>query len=56
MDRGPTKLLQFRAPEMLSEAIEHAARRDCQSKSEFVRRSVIERLRASGVSLGGEAA
>ena len=41
-----TKLLQFRAPESLSEAIDAAAKRELQSKSEYVRRSVIDRLRA----------
>jgi hypothetical protein len=44
-----TKLLQFRAPESLSEAIDAAAKREFQTKSEYVRRSVIDRLRASGV-------
>ncbi|MGY3531447.1 hypothetical protein [Bradyrhizobium sp. USDA 4452] len=43
------KLLQFRAPEFLSDAIETAARRNCQTKSEFVRRSVIDRLKADGI-------
>jgi uncharacterized protein with beta-barrel porin domain len=43
------KLVQFRAPESLSGAIDAAARRDCQSKSEYIRRSVIERLRADGI-------
>jgi hypothetical protein len=31
-----TKLLQFRAPEFLSEAIDAAAKRDLQTKSEYV--------------------
>jgi hypothetical protein len=44
-----TKLLQFRAPESLSEAIDAAAKRELQTKSEYVSRSVIDRLRASGV-------
>ncbi|WP_173815900.1 ribbon-helix-helix protein, CopG family [Nitrobacter vulgaris] len=44
-----TKLLQFRAPESLSEAIDAAAKREFQSKSEYVRRSVIDRLRADGI-------
>jgi hypothetical protein len=42
----PTKLLQFRAPESLSEAIDAAAKRELQTKSEYVCRSVIDRLRA----------
>jgi hypothetical protein len=44
-----TKLLQFRAPELLSEAIDVAAKRELQTKSEYVRRSVIDRLRADGI-------
>lgn len=46
-----TKLLQFRAPESLSEAIDAAAKREFQTKSEYVRRSVIDRIKASGVDL-----
>lgn len=43
------QLVQFRAPTGLSEAINVAARRKCQSKSEYVRQSVIVRLEADGV-------
>jgi hypothetical protein len=43
-----TKFLQFRAPESLSEAIDAAAKRELQTKSESVRRFVIDRLRADG--------
>lgn len=46
-----TKLLQFRAPESLSEAIDAAAKREFQTKSEYIRRSVVGSLMASGVSL-----
>jgi hypothetical protein len=51
MDHAPRfqKLVQFRAPEFLSDAIDVAARRNCQSKSEYLRRSVIERLQANGI-------
>jgi hypothetical protein len=45
------KLVQFRAPEFLSDAIDAAASRHLQSKSEYVRRSVFERLKADGVDL-----
>ena len=45
------KLVQFRAPESLSDAIDAAARQNCQSKSEYVRRSVIDRMRADGIDL-----
>jgi predicted DNA-binding protein len=43
-----TKLLQFRAPESLSEAIDAAAKREFQTKSEYVRRSIIGRLKTDG--------
>lgn len=49
---GPFKfeqLVQFRAPISLSVAIDAAARRKCQSKSEYLRQSVIVRLEADGV-------
>jgi hypothetical protein len=42
------KLVQFRVPATLSDAIEIAARQNCQSKSEYLRRSVIDRLQAGG--------
>jgi len=35
-------------PANLSAAIDAAAKQNCQSKSEYVRRSVIERLEAKG--------
>jgi hypothetical protein len=43
------QLVQFRVPANLSAAIDTAAKQKCQSKSEYVRRSVIERLEADGV-------
>lgn len=45
------QLVQFRVPTGLSEAIDAAARRKCQSKSEYVRQSVIGRLGADGVDV-----
>ncbi len=45
------KLVQFRAPESLSDAIGAAASKHLQSKSEYVRRSVIDRMRADGIDL-----
>jgi hypothetical protein len=45
------KLVQFRAPESLSDAIDAAASKHFQSKSEYVRRSVIDRMRADGIDL-----
>jgi hypothetical protein len=43
------ELVQFRVPAILSKAIDAAARRKCQSKSEYVRQSIIIRLKADGV-------
>ncbi|OSI70483.1 ribbon-helix-helix domain-containing protein [Bradyrhizobium canariense] len=48
------QLVQFRAPANLSEAIDTAAKQRCQSRSEFIRQTVIERLRKEGISLGAE--
>ncbi len=43
------KLVQFRVPETLSDAIDCAANKRFQSKSEYVRCGVIDRLRADGI-------
>jgi hypothetical protein len=43
------KLVQFRAPEILSNAIDAAARRHCQTRSEYIRRSVFDCLKAEGI-------
>ncbi|MET4037110.1 hypothetical protein ABIB94_008438 [Bradyrhizobium sp. JR7.2] len=43
------QLVQFRAPTGLSEAIDGAARLKWQSKSEYIRQSVIVRLKADGI-------
>ena len=45
------RLVQFRVPDSLSDAIGAAANEHLQSKSEYVRRSVIDRLKADGVDL-----
>ena len=45
------KLVQFRAPESLSDAIDAAASKHLQSKSEYLRRSFIDRMRADGIDL-----
>jgi uncharacterized protein (DUF1778 family) len=49
MSQTAKKLFQFRAPESLSDAIEVAAKLNCQSKAEFVRRSIIDRLHSVGI-------
>jgi hypothetical protein len=43
------KLIQFRVPESFSDAVDSAAHKHLQSKSEYVRRSVIDRLKADGI-------
>ena len=43
------KLVQFRAPETLAAAIDSAATKHFQSKSEYVRRSVVDRLKTDGI-------
>ena len=43
------KLLQIRAPEVLPDAIDRAADNRLQSKSEYIRGAVIDRLRSDGV-------
>ncbi|WP_456624361.1 phage tail protein [Bradyrhizobium sp. P5_C12] len=45
------ELVQFRAPANLSEAIDTAAKQRCQSKSDYIRQSVVDRLRSDGVNL-----
>jgi hypothetical protein len=40
------QLVQFRAPTSLSEAIEATPKQRCQSRSDFIRQSVVDRLRA----------
>jgi hypothetical protein len=43
------KLLQIRAPEVLSDAIDRAADNRLQSKSEYIRMAVVDRLKADGI-------
>ncbi len=50
--------MQFRVTEHLSDAIDVAASKHLQSKSEYIRQSVIENLKADGIDptrLGGAA-
>jgi hypothetical protein len=48
MDRKQ-KLVQFRAPEALSSVIDKTASKNFQTRSEYIRRSIVERLKADGV-------
>ncbi|CAL74413.1 hypothetical protein BRADO0470 [Bradyrhizobium sp. ORS 278] len=43
------KIVQFRAPDRLSRVIDEAASRNFQTKSEYIRQSIVEKLRADGV-------
>jgi hypothetical protein len=43
------KLLQFRCPASLPPAIDRAAAKNFMTASEYVRRSVIDRLKADGI-------
>ena len=45
------QLVQFRAPANLSAAIEQAAKKKCQSKSDYLRQSVMSQLQADGITL-----
>ena len=46
-----TDTLQIRCPSVLPPAIERAAAQNLMTASEYVRRSVIDRLKADGVNL-----
>ena len=44
-----TRNLYVRCPAVLPPAVETAAQRQCMTSSEYVRRSVIDRLKADGI-------
>lgn len=44
-------VLQIRAPEHFAEAVDRAADRRVQSRSDYVRAAVLERLRADGIEV-----
>lgn len=45
------QLMQFRIPTNMSAAIDHAAKQKCQSKSDYVRQSVVRQLEADGIAI-----
>ncbi|WLB19365.1 hypothetical protein [Bradyrhizobium japonicum] len=45
------QLVQFRVPTNMSAAIDQAAKQKCQSKSDYVRQSVVRQLEADGIAL-----
>jgi hypothetical protein len=49
-----TELLRVRCPPALPAAIERGANKNLMTASEYVRRSVVDRLKADGISLGLE--
>jgi len=46
------ELLHVRCSEALPPLIERAAQRQCMTPSEYIRRSVFERLKADGLDAG----
>jgi hypothetical protein len=44
-----SKIVQFRAPELLSDVIDETATKYFQTRSEYIRRSIVEKLKANGV-------
>ncbi|WP_375791055.1 hypothetical protein ACE102_01265 [Bradyrhizobium sp. vgs-9] len=45
------QLVQFRVPTSMSAAIDYAAKQRCQSKSDYVRQSVVRQLEADGIAV-----
>ncbi|MFK4720543.1 putative transcriptional regulator [Bradyrhizobium niftali] len=50
------QLVQFRVPTNMSAAIDQAAKQKCQSKSDYVRQSVLRQLEADGIAIPHAAA
>ncbi|MGY4413216.1 hypothetical protein ACVWW4_004952 [Bradyrhizobium sp. LB7.1] len=50
------QLVQFRVPTNMSAAIDHAAKQKCQSKSDYVRQSVVRQLEADRIAIPDAAA
>jgi hypothetical protein len=48
--------LIVRCPRRVSPLIDRAAKRKCMTASEYIRRSIIDRLEADGFDLAAEAA
>jgi hypothetical protein len=48
-----TEPVFLRMPAGLRDAIQEAARRECMSQSEFIRRAAFEKVKAAGVQLPG---
>lgn len=48
------QLIQFRAPSNLSKAIDGAASQRCQSRSDYIRQALVDRLQAYEGSPVGE--
>ena len=49
-----SELLRVRCPAALPAAIEKAATKNMMTASEYIRRSVVDRLKADGINLGVE--
>jgi hypothetical protein len=56
MDFQDTKMLSFRCPNRLSDAVQRLADRELISVSDVIRQSVLKELRQRGLMEGGNAA
>jgi metal-responsive CopG/Arc/MetJ family transcriptional regulator len=45
------RLIQIRAPEFLTKALDRAADRQLTSRSDFIRAALVDRLRADGIDV-----
>ena len=48
------RLIQLRAPEFLTKALDDAAYKQLTSRSDYIRLALLDRLKADGVSLTAE--
>jgi metal-responsive CopG/Arc/MetJ family transcriptional regulator len=44
------KLIQIRAPEFLTKALDYAANQQLTSRSNYIRAAMLDRLRADGIN------
>jgi len=49
------RLIQIRAPEFLTKALDNAADKRLTSRSDYIRVALLDRLRADGIDLWGAA-
>jgi len=51
VEQANTVLIKTRAPAVLREAMERAAKRELTTASEWMRRAILQKHRADGISL-----